>query len=211
MIIDHENRLAMEKVLDALHDGDIFVYPTDTLYGFGGDARSAENIRKIYEIKERPPHMPVSIIVKDPGMISEYACVSDLSASLIRHFLPGALTLVLPAGDRELPEQLFGENRYLGFRIPDHPFCKKIMEVFPHPLISTSVNISGKEAMKRIGDIKKYFGDRIPLLICDSELEKKCDPSGSTVIKVDRKDKLHLLREGKLSFSGIKDTIHHMS
>ncbi len=212
MILDHENSSALESALAALRSGEVFVYPTDTLYGFGGDARSPECIAKLYDIKRRPQSMPVSILVRSGEMITDYARVTQTAGTLIRHFLPGALTLVLPAAPRrELPEKLFSADGCLGFRVPDHPFCKRVTEAFPYPVISTSVNISGTKVMHRIAEIEECFGEKLSLFIRDRALEKRPHAAGSTVVKVDREDRLHLLREGAIPFAEVRTLIHHKS
>lgn len=211
MILDHEDSSALESALAALRSGEVFVYPTDTLYGFGGDARSGECIAELYDIKRRPQSMPVSMLVHSGEMITEYARVTQAAGTLIRHFLPGALTLVLPAEPGELPERLYGGDGFLGFRIPNHPFCKRVTEAFPYPVISTSVNISGMKAMHRIAEIEECFGEKLSLFIRDGALEKRPHGAGSTVVKVDREDRLHLLREGAIPFASVEALIHHRS
>ncbi|MDZ7821414.1 MAG: L-threonylcarbamoyladenylate synthase [Candidatus Marinimicrobia bacterium] len=162
VILDDEDSSALESTLAALRSGELFVYPTDTLYGFGGDARSGECIAELYDIKRRPQSMPVSMLVHSGEMITEYARVTQAAGMLIRHFLPGALTLVLPAArrSRELPEKLLQRAgrlpRLSHRRSPSSR--KRVTEAFPYPVISTSVNISGMKAMHRIAEIEECFG-----------------------------------------------------
>ncbi|MCK4813958.1 MAG: threonylcarbamoyl-AMP synthase [Candidatus Marinimicrobia bacterium] len=203
MIIDYQLASAQKKVLDALKDEELFVYPTDTLYGFGGNARSQNVIQRIYEVKKRPQNMPVSILVRDIKMMQDFAHISERTAKIIRRFLPGALTLVLPAKDMSLPKRLYSDNRYLGFRIPDHPFCRAILEHFQYPIISTSVNISHTPALTSIQDIEGQFGNEVQLFISDSRLNNAQHSLGSTVIKMTDDSELQLLREGSILFTEI--------
>lgn len=203
MIIDQMNPEALGRALDALRTGQVFVYPTDTLYGFGGDACSEEVLDALYDIKKRPGHMPVSMIVRDQEMLDRYAKLSPLAIRLIEAFLPGPLTLVLPAKNNDMPDKLFSEKGYLGFRMPDHDLCKKMSENFDRPIITTSVNLSGQAAMKDIKSIEKVFGDHIDLLICDESLEKQQNGTGSTVVMLSSKGSVKILREGAIPSEAI--------
>ena len=198
MIVDHSTKQALDSALIALNNEEVFVYPTDTIYGFGGDARSDKVIEQLYDIKGRSEHMPVSMLIHDLDMMRKYARISDKATKLIKHFLPGALTLVLPANHVELPQKLFSVQGYLGFRIPDHRFCSKLTQHFDGPVITTSVNRSGKPALNKIIDIEKQFGNRVNLLIQDMQLEQKADATGSTVIMITKDDDLKILREGSI-------------
>ncbi len=195
---------ALVKTLEVLHAEEAFVYPTDTLYGFGGDARSEKVLEAVYRIKARPAVMPVSILVKDVDMIRDYAHVSNIAEKIIGHFLPGAVTLVLPAGARLLPERLYSEGRYLGFRIPDHVFCRAMMDHFPAPVITTSVNISGFPVMREMEKIERFFRNDISLFIRDAQLEENTDSAGSTVIRINENNTIELLRAGQIAFSEIQ-------
>ena len=211
MILDYTDTRAAERVREILSGGDVFIYPTDTLYGLGTDAASETGISRIYAIKERPAHMPVSIIVRDTAAIGDYAFLGGTARLLADAFLPGALTLVLPAREHRLPAALYGEDGYLGFRIPDHPFCSMITEQYPHPLVSTSVNISGRPALHALEEMKARFRETVPLYIRDPERDAIKNPQGSTVLRIDKSEKLHLLREGSIPFAEIRDLIRRRS
>ncbi|MBW6458361.1 MAG: threonylcarbamoyl-AMP synthase [FCB group bacterium] len=204
MMLDMYDVSSLEKTMELLTAEAVFVYPTDTLYGFGGDARSEKVLETVYRLKNRPLEMPVSILVRDFAMMQEYAHISTQSEKIIKHFLPGALTLVLPAKDHRLPERLYSEGTYLGFRMPDHDFCRKMLERFPYPVITTSVNISGFPVIREIEKIERFFGSDISLFIRDAELEKHTDNPGSTVIKISMQDEIELLRAGKIPFPEIQ-------
>jgi L-threonylcarbamoyladenylate synthase len=203
MKMNMNDKLALKKVLEALHAGEVFVYPTDTIYGFGGNALSEKTIQKVYELKKRPLSMPVSLLVRNIKMLEEYAHISEMTGKIIEHFLPGALTLVLPAGKKDLSPHFYSDGDFLGFRMPDHDFCRSMMKNVSGPVITTSVNISGSPELRTIGDIEKYFGQSVDLFIYDPLLESREISSGSTVIKIGKDDDISLLREGPISFSDI--------
>lgn len=207
MIIDHQHKDALSLAITALEQERIFVYPTDTIYGFGGDARSEKVIDDLYDLKSRPDHMPVSMLVKDKDMLDLYAECPPKAKVLIDRFLPGALTLVLPAKDRQLPSRLFSMEGYLGFRIPDHPFCQRLSQAFSAPIITTSVNLSGQPALNDLDEISRVFGENVELLVQDRQLDGHTHSKGSTVVMITADDQLKILREGHISADEISRII----
>jgi L-threonylcarbamoyladenylate synthase len=204
MIYSHKDPLLFDILLPVLDAGDIFVYPTDTIYGFGVRADSTEALDKLYELKKRPQHMPLSMLVSGVDAIGEYALLPGVAKPLADHFLPGALTLVLPAEQRRLPSGLYSDSDFLGFRVPAHPFCLQLMNTLPYPVITTSVNRSGQAPLNTMSEIQKHFSGEVGIMICDEELERRPNPMVSTVIRIDRKGRVSLLREGSILFDDIR-------
>jgi L-threonylcarbamoyladenylate synthase len=135
----------MGQVQDAVrvlkHDG-LVVYPTDTIYGLGGDAFSEEAILKVYEAKRRPLSNPISIAVSSRDMLECVAKVDRSAGLLIDRFLPGPVTVVLPA-KKSISEMLTGGTRMIGIRFPCHPIALELISSLDSPITATSANISG--------------------------------------------------------------------
>jgi len=132
----------VEKAAQVLmHDG-IVIYPTDTVYGLGGDAFSDEAILKVYEAKRRPLSQPVSIAVASGDMIHGVAKVDSDAAGFIDHFLPGPVTVVLPARNC-VPGILTGGTGLIGIRFPCHPLALRLISLIDTPITATSANLSG--------------------------------------------------------------------
>jgi L-threonylcarbamoyladenylate synthase len=123
------------------HDG-LVVYPTDTIYGLGADALSDEAVLKVYEAKHRPLSMPVSIAVCSFDMIHGVAIVDEAAHRFIECFLPGPVTIVLPARNC-LPEILTGGTGMIGIRFPAHPVAISLIKRLDCPITATSANITG--------------------------------------------------------------------
>jgi L-threonylcarbamoyladenylate synthase len=124
-----------------MHDG-VIVYPTETVYGLGADALSEEAIMKVYEAKKRPPGMPVSIAVSDFDMLTAVARAEPWMQGFIDTFLPGPVTVVLPAKNC-IPEMLTGGTGMIGIRMPAHAVAIQIIERFDGPITATSANLHG--------------------------------------------------------------------
>ena len=124
-----------------MHDG-IVIYPTDTVYGLGGDIFSDESILKVYEAKRRPLSQPVSIAVSSCDMIHGVAKVDEYATGFIDHFLPGPITIVIPARN-SVPGILTGGTGLIGIRFPRHPLALRLISLIDTPITATSANISG--------------------------------------------------------------------
>jgi L-threonylcarbamoyladenylate synthase len=134
----------IERAVSVLmHDG-IIVYPTETVYGLGVDAFSDEAIMKVYEVKKRPPGMPISIAVSDFDMLNAVAKVEPWMQGFIETFLPGPVTVVLAARNC-VPESLTGGTGLIGIRIPAHDIALRLIERFDAPITATSANLHGSK------------------------------------------------------------------
>ncbi len=132
----------IERAVNTLfHDG-LIVYPTDTVYGLGGDALSEEAILKVYEAKGREYHKPISIAVCDPDMIATVGYVDEITAAFIEEFLPGPVTPIIKARG-VLPRTLLAGTGKIGIRYPANDTALEIIRKFDTPITSTSANMSG--------------------------------------------------------------------
>jgi L-threonylcarbamoyladenylate synthase len=132
----------IDKAVSVLmHDGTI-IYPTETVYGLGADAFSDEAILKVYEAKERPLGMPVSIAVSDFDMLGAVARIEPWMREFIEVFLPGPVTIIL-AAKSVVPDILTGGTSMIGIRIPAHEIALQIIERFEAPITATSANLHG--------------------------------------------------------------------
>jgi L-threonylcarbamoyladenylate synthase len=127
------------KVLNA--DG-IVVYPTETVYGLGGDAFSDDAIEKVYEAKNRLISKPMSIAVSDFEMLCAVGYVGTCEEDFINRFMPGPVTIVVRAHST-VPDILTGGTGLIGIRYPDHPLALQLISGFDSPITATSANQSG--------------------------------------------------------------------
>jgi L-threonylcarbamoyladenylate synthase len=137
----------VERAVSVLmHDG-LVIYPTETVYGLGADAFSEEAIQKVYEAKKRDLAKPISIAVSDFEMLAAVAHINSRMQEFIEAFLPGPVTVVVPARTM-VPGILTGGTGMIGIRIPAHNLAQQIIERFDAPITSTSANLSGAKDPK---------------------------------------------------------------
>jgi L-threonylcarbamoyladenylate synthase len=134
----------VERAVQVLRRDGIIVYPTDTVYGLGGDAFSDDAVLRVYEAKMRPLGKPISVAVSDTDMLCAIAAVDDFSLDFIGRFLPGPVTVILESRSC-IPDILTGGTGRIGVRIPAHDLALEIIRGLDSPITATSANISGEK------------------------------------------------------------------
>ena len=143
----------VERAIQVLRRDGIIVYPTDTVYGLGGDAFSDDAVLRVYEAKGRPVGKPISVAVSDPEMLCAIACAGDDDLGFIRRFLPGPVTVILEARSC-IPALITGGTGRVGVRIPAHDLALAIIRGFDSPVTATSANISGEKDPVSPSDVR---------------------------------------------------------
>ena len=118
----------IEKVVTILKKGGVIAFPTDTVYGLGADAFNATAVERIYEIKNRPRHQQLPLLITDVEQLTTLANpIPEIAWFLTRHFWPGGLTLVLAKTD-SVPAHL-APGATIAIRIPNHPVCLALIQM----------------------------------------------------------------------------------
>lgn len=144
-------RNKLSEAIEALQNGRIVVYPTDTLYAFGADIYNEGAVRKVFEIKKRPFEIPLPVAVSNFTGVERIAFVTDNAIKLAKHFLPGSLTLILDKKST-IPDIVTSRMNKIAIRIPDNTVALKLLSKFG-PLTVTSANVHGMKTPGIIKDI----------------------------------------------------------
>jgi L-threonylcarbamoyladenylate synthase len=145
----YDYRVALEKAAKAVLSEGVVLYPTDTLYGLGGNAFSRKVVNRIHEIKGSEYDKPMSVIMSDIPMIERYCEVSEWQRTVLAKNLPGPFTFLLKA-KIDIP---VSSNGKLGVRIPDSSFAHQLSERVEMPIITTSANPSGQKPPSRLEEV----------------------------------------------------------
>ena len=180
---------AVKRVAEILSDGGIIVYPTDTVYGLGCCITNKEGIDRINAIKASVK--PRSIMFSDIKNMSMYAKISNETFRVLRNLLPGPYTIILPA-TRLVPRLLQSNRKSIGVRIPDHWFCKAIVDEIGEPIITTSVPLSHERLHIDPLEIENDLGHRVDVIV-DSGILPDIP---STIISLET-DIPEVIREGQ--------------
>lgn len=129
----------LKLIVSELAAGRLIVYPTETVYGLGCDPFDETAVKRVYMAKRRPFDMAMSIMVKDLRMMEEVGVLDDRARMLVRRFMPGPLTIIVPKRP-SVPDILTASTNEIGLRIPDNPVAMKLIDEFG-PLVTTSANV----------------------------------------------------------------------
>ncbi|MBF0142560.1 MAG: threonylcarbamoyl-AMP synthase [Magnetococcales bacterium] len=155
----------IDQAAAILAEGGILVYPTDTTYGLGCLISNRQGVERIIQIKRLPPTHQFSLLCADLAGISLLARVDNATYRILKRYLPGPYTFILPAS-REVPKSILPKRRTIGLRIPDHPICLALLRACGEPLLSTSLQLPGEEGiMSDPETIREVMVDRVDLVI----------------------------------------------
>ena len=179
---------------EILNNGGLVVFPTETVYGLGGDGTNAEAAKKIYAAKGRPSDNPLIIHIASPEDAEKYSVTNELYYKLADAFMPGPLTIILPKKDT-IPLSVTGGLDSVAVRCPSHPIARQIIQESGIPIAAPSANLSGKPSPTCAGHVIEDLSGRVDMIIdggpCEIGLE-------STIVKIDGKS-LTLLRPGAIT------------
>lgn len=187
---DESVNLASELFLK----GSIFIYPTDTIYGFGGNPFNDTAIKKIGKVKGKDNWRRYIFLISDLEMLKNYAYInSEKYLDFLLSIWPNPVSAILKLNEKyqELLHSATG-----AFRIPNHRFCKNLINEIKMPLVSTSVNRTGKEPLNHPSQIIQEFANEVDAIFYS---EKKSFFEASTLIDLTKNEPV-LVREGRIKF-----------
>ena len=191
----------IHRTVQALTEGQVVAFPTDTVYGLAAHALDAQAVEKLIEIKGRG-ETPMAISVRSRQAAEDFFCeVSPVARRLSHRCWPGPLTLVTPCENdhsavHQLPpsvrQRITGPHGGVGFRVVDHRILQSIHRFMAAPLVLTSANLTGKPTQTTAAGVLEQLSGTLPLLLDDGPTRYG---GASTVVRVIGKH-WELLREG---------------
>ena len=196
--IDYNNLI--KKVGNSILNGELVIFPTDTVYGIGTNAFNSSAVKKIYSVKNRSLDNPINLLVNNIDMIKSITTnITKLEYRLIETFLPGAFSIILPKNNL-IPNIVTANSNFVGIRIPNNKIALDLINSTNKPIATTSANISGKISSTYVTDIINEFNQNTSYIldngISDIGLE-------STIVQVIN-NSVHILRLGSILPEDIK-------
>ena len=184
----------LERAAAVLKKGGLVVFPTETVYGIGGIATSADAAHAIYEAKGRPSDNPLIVHIADPRDAELYAVTSDTYYRLAAHFMPGPLTVILPKKNT-VPDAVTGGLATVALRVPAHPVAAALIRATGVGIAAPSAYLSGRPSRTTAAHVIDDLTGRVDIIIdggaCEVGLE-------STIVALDG-DVATLLRPGAIT------------
>jgi L-threonylcarbamoyladenylate synthase len=144
----------VERAGEAIREGGLVVYPTDTVYGLGADALDPDAVGRVFEAKGRGRDRPLSLGVPDVDAALAYTRPTDREERFMHEFLPGPVTVVVERRE-SVPDALTAGSDRVGIRIPDHDVALAFYRSADRPVTATSANRSGEGSARRVTGIDR--------------------------------------------------------
>jgi L-threonylcarbamoyladenylate synthase len=158
----------VDSAAAAIGDGELVVYPTETVYGLGANALDGDAVKRVFEAKGRDRDNPLSLGVPDIETALEYVTASTREVAFMREFLPGPVTVVVGRTE-QVPDALTAGQHRVGVRIPDHALARDLLAAAPEPVTATSANVSGRGSVTRIDDLDPEIEDAASVVVDGGE------------------------------------------
>ncbi len=152
------------NIIEVVKKGGTILYPTDTIWGIGGDATNPAVIEKIYQIKERDPHKSLLILVDSYKMLQNYVEEIPLEIWEILEKSIEPTTIIYP-NPKNLPAELLADDGSIAIRVIKKGFAKDLIKATGKPLISTSANLSGEASPKDFNEINPVILQRVDYVV----------------------------------------------
>lgn len=134
------NHRFIDEAVEALREGEIIVYPTDSLYALGCNALNNKAVERLCRLKDiNPAKNRLAILCASLSQASKYVRIDNRAFDVLKEYLPGPFTFILPASN-ELPKAFKGRKE-VGLRVPDDPIAVALAEELGNPLMTTTLHI----------------------------------------------------------------------
>jgi L-threonylcarbamoyladenylate synthase len=153
------------RVVQSLNAGNVAALPTDTFYGLAVDPVNLRAVDRIYEIKTRARHKPLSLLISETAQA--YSIARDIDTAfdrLAERFWPGPLTIIVKAGAR-LPLRVTANTGNVALRVPESPIARAVVEALGLPITATSANLRGMPECTDAHFVRAQLADQIPLIV----------------------------------------------
>jgi L-threonylcarbamoyladenylate synthase len=185
--------------------GEVVVCPTDTGYAFSANALNIRVVARVFDLKGRSYSSPIHVAVSSIEEAGKYAHINEAARYLARHYLPGALTLVLPKKE-SIPAMLVAGGDTIGIRVPDNRVMLSLAEMAALPLTATSANISGRPGTYTVAEVLGQMGESIKKVALILDQGPLLSRELSTIVDLTVSPP-QLIRQGLISWLEIREVL----
>ena len=183
----------IKNAIEAMKNGGVILYPTDTVWGIGCDATNAEAVKRVYDIKQRDDSKALICLVDSDDRLQRYVRnVPDVAWQLI-DCVEKPTTLILD-GAVNLAPNLIAEDGSIGIRITKEAFSHELCYRFQKAIVSTSANISGEPAAQNYRDIDPRILEKVDY-VCWTRRQEHQPHQPSSIIKLSADGQVVIIRK----------------
>ena len=202
-----EVEASIPATIEHLEAWKVLAYPTETVYGFGG-AVTSEAVDALVALKGRAPGKPFLLLVASREMVERLDLrLQGSAAQLAARHWPGPLTLVLPGGERRVPEKLRGPEGGIAVRWTSHRQLQRLLRTYGHPITSTSANRPGVPPAMTAAEIVEQWSDAIgqgKVRVLDGG---KLSPSSPSTVVDCTGRRPRVIRPGEISSAVLRESV----
>ena len=188
---------------DQIRAGEVLGMPTDTFYGLAADPFNLRAVERVYEIKSRSRHKPLSLLIESVDQAKELAKdLPDEFYALAKKFWPGPLTMIVRAGSR-LPLKVTANTGNVALRVPNAAIPLEVIKAAAIPITATSANLSGESECTTAEGVREQLGVRIPIIVDGGASPR--DVASTIVDLTDDDARWQILREGAIPADQISE------
>jgi L-threonylcarbamoyladenylate synthase len=196
-------QVEIETAVQALRDGELVAFPTETVYGLGANAQNPAAVRKIFEAKGRPTTHPVIVHLDSPRFLHRWVReVPETATKLAERFWPGPLTMVMPRA-ANVHDIVTGGQDTVAIRVPSHPMAQQLLTAFGGGIAAPSANRYGKLSPTRAEHVREELGDALKVILDGGECQIGLE---STIVSFDGQN-VRLLRPGGVTAAQIRQVV----
>jgi L-threonylcarbamoyladenylate synthase len=193
-IIRYSGYDSLKSAAEIIKRGGIVAFPTETVYGLGGNALDPDAARKIYEAKGRPSDNPLIVHLSNYEKAGLYAHTTRSFYDIAEAFMPGPITVILKKR-QFIPDSVTGGLDTVGIRVPSNHIARELIELAGVPIAAPSANLSGKPSPTSFEHVYNDLNGRVDAIIDGGKSEFGVE---STIIKIEGKQ-IKLLRPGAVT------------
>ncbi len=200
---DNPESSLIRYAADQIRAGEVLGMPTDTFYGLASDPFNLRAVDRVYDIKTRNRHKPLSLLIESIDQAEELAKpLPDEFYRLAKKYWPGPLTLIIKAGSR-LPLKVTANTGNVAIRVPNSSIALAVVRAASIPITATSANLSGASECTSAEAVRDQLGERIAIIV-DGGPSPRSVPS--TIIDLtDEEARWKVMREGAIPAQEISE------
>lgn len=196
----------MEQLLNnaskALNNHKVIAFPTETVYGLGVFYDDKEAYELLNIVKNRREDKPYTMMLFDVEEINKYAFIEDKYLPIIKKYMPGSLTILVPAREC-VPAYVTHDTGVIGIRIPSNKEALDLLRFVKKPLLVPSANKADQKPALTTDEVKAIFNDEIEVVIPG----KTSSGEPSTIVDLTG-DEIKLVRKGPISFEELSQLVN---
>ena len=196
-------QVEIETAVQALRDGELVAFPTETVYGLGANAQNPAAVRKVFEAKGRPANHPVIVHLDSPRFLHRWVReVPQVATRLAESFWPGPLTMVMPRAP-QVHDVVTGGQDTIAIRVPAHPMAQQLLTAFGGGIAAPSANRYGRLSPTRAEHVREELGDAVRIILDGGECQIGLE---STIVSFEGSN-VRLLRPGSVTAAQIRQVV----